>query len=139
MKRLFAVGAIGTLFFMAGCIRVATPAQLSRGLDRVYDGQQINRFFDDYGQPSGAFVLGDGSRVYRWTSLPPPSVTPPLALYRSATSQYMLADNYRGRIATHYCELRIAADADDSIQDFRIAIDSMGQWSESYCEEIFQL
>ena len=138
MKRFTLIG----FCMLAGCTHLpASVPQIVDSLERHYNNRPVNEFFFDYGQPTGEFDFDDGMRIYRWTSLQlhPGEQVAPARIYRSDSASYTIVDNYRSVTERQYCELRIYTDADDVIQKFSVAVDSMGKWSASRCSEIFSV
>ena len=67
----------------------------------------------------------------------PPAMEAQYKPYAVPGKSYVMADAYQGVTRTDYCELRVYADKDGYIDHFAIAIDSMGKWSPSRCQEVF--
>jgi hypothetical protein len=138
MKRLLA--ALG-LAALCGCCHSdgASPAYITYFLNHDYDGHPATQFFASYGYPSGAFERANGSRVYIWASSRYKAelshATP--TDFTSSGGNFQMVDTYHGSTERQYCEIRVYADAADTIKDFIVAVDSTGRWSASRCSEIF--
>ncbi len=135
MKRLFLFAAI---LLVAACAPAQSPQNLVYYLDKGFAGHPVNEFFYHYGFPSGEFTSTGDSKSYRWTSIQPAGKPGTQhSTYQNADGTYDLMDSFQSGVVRQYCEIRIYTNANDTIRNFAIVVDTVGKWTPSRCSEIF--
>jgi hypothetical protein len=129
------------IFMLAGCNNARPPAAITDDLNRRFDGESANEFFFQYGFPTETFEYSDGNTVYKWTSSCSRREPSAVSVHRFTSPQgtyEIVADNVGGKPQAQYCEMRIYADSENTIQGFAVMVDTMGKFGSSRCSEIFE-
>jgi len=133
--RHLAISAL--ILSLTGCASALPPSTLGDYVTHHYYGREVNQFFVDYGMPTAEFILPDGAKIYNWNSAGEPfhrAGEPPLLM---RGHNFEIAENYHAGTQTTYCELRLYTDPDGIMENITVAVDSMGKWGASRCNEIF--
>jgi hypothetical protein len=94
-----------------------TTEQAKRALDAQFVGKPIDEFFLRHGPPVQQHKTQDGKTIYVWNSNP--------------------ASQGTARPVT-FCEVQLVADSAAILRSVTPRYDSIGQWTTSYCAELFK-
>ncbi len=136
MKWTFATLLALTLSTAACTQRLTTTERFNR----IYVGQNTDKFFLDNGPPISKFQLNNGDTIYRWSSrahsVPLPAVTTTSGQVDPNGSFYATSQTEGGGFLHVQCVLQVVASPASVIKDVSIEADSLGLWHFSRCAEL---